>query len=86
RNRFQSGVFPGHWQPGAAFALRGAFVETDHGPYFYAPQSLVAEDGRRIIMAWMNMWDYPMPTKREAWAGCLTLPRELFERHGRLCQ
>ncbi len=34
----------------------------------------------------MNMWDSPMPTKREARAGCLTLPRELFERHGRLCQ
>ena len=86
RNRFQSGVLPGHWQPGAAFALSGAFEELDHGHDFYAPQSLVAEDGRRIIMAWMNMWDSPMPTKREAWAGCLTLPRELFERHGRLCQ
>ncbi|GHL43702.1 hypothetical protein ECZU28_36970 [Escherichia coli] len=29
-------------------------------------------------MARMNMWDSPMPTKREAWAGCLTLPRELL--------
>jgi beta-fructofuranosidase len=27
-----------------------------------------------------------MPTKREGWTGCLTLPRELFERNGRLCQ
>lgn len=27
-----------------------------------------------------------MPTKREGWTECLTLPRELFERNGRLCQ
>ncbi|WP_278183635.1 glycoside hydrolase family 32 protein [Vibrio misgurnus] len=86
RNRFQSGVLPGHWRPGSSFALAGEFEELDHGHDFYAPQSFVADDGRRIIMAWMNMWDSPMPTKREAWAGCLTLPRELYERNGRLCQ
>ncbi|MFM5063571.1 hypothetical protein ACEUBE_20795, partial [Aeromonas veronii] len=86
RNRFQSGVLPGHWQPGTAFAVTGEFEELDHGHDFYAPQSFVADDGRRIIMAWMNMWESPMPTKREAWAGCLTLPRELYERNGRLCQ
>lgn len=39
---------------------------------------MLAEDGRRIIMAWMNMWDSPVPTRSEAWAGCLTLPREVF--------
>ncbi|MGL4827418.1 MAG: glycoside hydrolase family 32 protein [Vibrionaceae bacterium] len=86
RNRFQSGVLSGHWQPGAAFALTGAFEELDHGHDFYAPQSFIAEDGRRMLMAWMNMWDSPMPTKREGWAGCLTLPRELVERDGRLYQ
>lgn len=32
------------------------------------------------------MWESPMPTKREGWAGCLTLPRELFEHNGHLCQ
>ncbi len=43
--------FTGSLAAGAAFALSGAFEELDHGHDFYAPQSPVAEDGRRIIMA-----------------------------------
>ncbi|HBC6373612.1 TPA: glycoside hydrolase family 32 protein [Escherichia coli] len=86
RNLFQSGVLAGRWKPGSVFALKGVFEELDYGHDFYAPQSMLAEDGRRIIIAWMNMWDSPVPTRREAWAGCLTLPREVFERDGRLCQ
>ena len=86
RNLFQSGVLAGSWKPGSVFALKGEFEELDYGHDFYAPQSMLAEDGRRIIMAWMNMWDSPVPTRSEAWAGCLTLPREVFERDGRLCQ
>ncbi|EHP6454197.1 glycoside hydrolase family 32 protein [Escherichia coli] len=86
RNLFQSGVLAGSWKPGSVFALKGGFEELDYGHDFYAPQSMLAEDGRRIIMAWMNMWDSPVPTRSEAWAGCLTLPREVFERDGRLCQ
>ncbi|HCP5033807.1 TPA: glycoside hydrolase family 32 protein [Escherichia coli] len=86
RNLFQSGVLAGSWKPSSVFALKGGFEELDYGHDFYAPQSMLAEDGRRIIMAWMNMWDSPVPTRSEAWAGCLTLPREVFERDGRLCQ
>ncbi|EFD0868920.1 glycoside hydrolase family 32 protein [Escherichia coli] len=86
RNLFQSGVLAGSWKPGSVFALKGGFEELDYGHDFYAPQSMLAEDGRRIIIAWMNMWDSPVPTRSEAWAGCLTLPREVFERDGRLCQ
>ena len=86
RNLFQSGVLAGSWKPGSVFALKGRFEELDYGHDFYAPQYMLAEDGRRIIMAWMNMWDSPVPTRSEAWAGCLTLPREVFERDGRLCQ
>ncbi|OJL51221.1 glycosyl hydrolase family 32 [Escherichia coli] len=86
RNLFQSGVLAGSWKPGSVFALKGGFEELDYGHDFYAPQSMLAEDGRRIIMAWMHMWDSPVPTRSEAWAGCLTLPREVFERDGRLCQ
>ncbi|HGY2266972.1 glycoside hydrolase family 32 protein [Morganella morganii] len=86
RNRFQSGTLRGHWQPGTVFAQTQKFQELDHGHDFYAPQSFTAQDGRRIIMAWMDMWESPMPSKQEGWAGCMTLPRELFERDGRLCQ
>lgn len=77
RNLFQSGILRGNWQPGADFIATHPFTELDHGHDFYAPQSLLAADGRRIIIGWMDMWQSPMPTKADNWCGCLTLPREL---------
>ena len=32
------------------------------------------------------MWESPMPSKREGWAGCMTLARELSESNGKLLQ
>lgn len=86
RNRFQSGVIPGVWSPGRIFAQSGPFTELDHGHDFYAPQSFCAKDGRRIIIGWMDMWESSMPSKREGWAGCMTLARELSESNGKLIQ
>ncbi|MFI8418167.1 glycoside hydrolase family 32 protein [Serratia sp. NPDC078593] len=77
RNRFQSGYFLGNWQPGAEFELIQPFVELDAGHDFYAPQTFVAADGRRMLFGWMDMWDSPMPSKAQGWAGALTVPREL---------
>jgi len=77
KNRFQSGYLRGQWRSGEAFKTTGPFVEMDHGHDFYAPQSFTAADGRRIVMGWMNMWDSPMPSQSEGWAGSLTLPREI---------
>lgn len=68
RNRFQSGVIPGMWSPGRLFAQSGHFTELDNGHDFYAPQSFLAKDGRRIVIGWMDMWESPMPSKREGWA------------------
>ncbi|ELI8661114.1 sucrose-6-phosphate hydrolase [Escherichia coli] len=86
RNRFQSGVIPGMWSPGRLFAQSGHFTELDNGHDFYAPQSFLAKDGRRIVIGWMDMWESPMPSKREGWAGCMTLARELSESNGKLLQ
>ncbi|CNF35363.1 glycoside hydrolase family 32 protein [Yersinia frederiksenii] len=77
RNLFQSGVLRGKWQPGADFTPSQPFTELDHGHDFYAPQSLLTPDGRRVIIGWMDMWQSPMPTKADNWCGCLSLPREL---------
>ncbi|CCG87082.1 beta-fructofuranosidase [Erwinia piriflorinigrans CFBP 5888] len=77
RNLFQSGYLLGKWQPESEFVVEEAFQELDGGHDFYAPQSFLAEDGRRIIFAWMDMWESAMPSKKDFWAGCLTLPREL---------
>lgn len=83
---FQSGVIPGMWSPGRLFAQSGHFTELDNGHDFYAPQSFLAKDGRRIVIGWMDMWESPMPSKREGWAGCMTLARELSESNGKLLQ
>ncbi|KOC90488.1 glycoside hydrolase family 32 protein [Winslowiella iniecta] len=84
RNLFQSGYLRGEWQPGDDFVISHAFSELDHGHDFYAPQSFLAADGRRIIIAWMDMWESVMPSKAGGWAGCMTLPRELRLQNDRL--
>ncbi|MCX7774228.1 MAG: GH32 C-terminal domain-containing protein, partial [Clostridia bacterium] len=58
----------------------------DYGFDFYAPQVLVDASGRRIMTAWMDMWQSPMPTASldHYWAGAMILPRELNLRDGKL--
>ena len=53
--------------------------EIDYGFDFYAPQTLIDNKGRRIMIAWMQMWDRKFPTNElgHNWAGCMTIPREL---------
>lgn len=77
RNRFQSGYLLGHWRPDGDFTVTQPFCELDAGHDFYAPQTFSAADGRRLLFAWMDMWESPMPSKAHRWAGALTLPREL---------
>ncbi|PWL00668.1 beta-fructofuranosidase [Pantoea allii] len=77
RNLFQSGYLLGEWQPGEAFTHDGQFIELDHGHDFYAPQSFLTPDGRRIVIGWLDMWESPMPEQQDGWAGMLSLPREL---------
>ncbi|WP_392565626.1 sucrose-6-phosphate hydrolase [Utexia brackfieldae] len=77
RNRFQAGYLIGKWKPGSPFEITQTFTEFDNGHDFYAPQSFVAADGRRILIAWMDMWESAMPSKADKWAGILSLPREV---------
>lgn len=77
RNLFQSGCLVGDWQPGKPFVRTQVFAEMDHGHDFYAPQSFLSPDGRRIVIGWMDMWESPLPEQQDGWAGLLTLPREL---------
>ena len=64
------------------------WVQTlDSGLDFYAPQSVVAPDGRRILIGWMENWETVNRTpRRHRWFGRMSLPREAFLREGRLCQ
>ena len=65
--------------------------ETDHaidyGIDFYAPQTLLTPDGRRVMIAWMQNWDtLAIKKPKFTWYGQMTLPRELSVRNGRLYQ
>ena len=56
------------------------YKDLDYGSNFYAAQTFIDKKGRRIMFAWMNMWDKEMPEKKEGWAGAMTIPRELILR------
>ncbi len=59
----------------------------DYGLDFYAPQTLLTPDGRRVMVAWMQNWETSNCQPRDArFFGQMTLPRELHVRDGRLIQ
>lgn len=76
-NLFQNGYFVGHFNYDSHQFTRNHFKELDHGHDFYAPQTMLAPDGRRILIGWMAMWNNAMPEQVDGWSGALTLPREL---------
>ena len=60
----------------------------DYGIDFYAPQTILTPDGRRVMIGWMQNWDTCKVTGYEErpWFGQMSLPRELSIRDGRLYQ
>ena len=59
----------------------------DYGIDFYAPQTVVAPDGRRIMIGWMQNWDtYNLHSPERPWFGQMSLPREISVKDGRLLQ
>ncbi|MBC6976085.1 sucrose-6-phosphate hydrolase [Bacillus sp. Xin] len=68
------------------FMSHGSFHELDRGFDFYAPQTTVDSEGRRIVVGWMGLPEINYPTDKNGWAHCLTLPRELLVRGDKLIQ
>lgn len=62
--------------------------EIDHGLDFYAPQTIRDDQGRRILIAWMQMWQrtYVTSVLGHGWNGGMTFPRELHLQDGYLVQ
>jgi len=60
----------------------------DYGADFYAPQTILAPDGRRIMIGWMQNWDTCGHNDEPdiKWFGQMTVPREISIRDGRLIQ
>lgn len=65
------------------------FKEFDRGFDFYAPQTFLAPDGRRIIIGWFGLPDVPYKNQTEEeenWVHCLTIPRTLEYKENKLWQ
>jgi beta-fructofuranosidase len=58
----------------------------DYGLDFYAPQTLETEDGRRIMIGWLQSWDNHLYPHSMGWSGSMSIPRELKINQGRLYQ
>lgn len=66
--------------------VHGLFQELDQGHDFYAAQTMLTPDGRRIMIGWLNMWDNEMLEQADGWAGALTLHQELVYKNEHLYQ
>ena len=59
----------------------------DDGPDFYAAQTILSPDGRRILIGWMQSWEtVDVQEKGCRYFGQMSLPRELTLRDGKLYQ
>ena len=68
--------------------IPGHHQAIDYGIDFYAPQTILTPDGRRVMIGWMQNWDTCKVTGYEErpWFGQMSLPRELSIQNGRLYQ
>lgn len=73
-----AGYLVGRFDTQAATFAHAAFHSLDRGFDFYAPQTLLDPNGRRLLIGWMGLPSQPhTPTVAFGWTHCLTLPREL---------
>lgn len=89
-NDFHAGdgtiYFLGNFEKEKAVFTEKTVRAMDMGLDFYAPQTMVTSDGRRIMIAWMQSWCAKWFDERDGFCGMMTLPRELRIRNGILCQ
>ena len=78
----------GTYDRAAGIFKRCSAQTIDHGIDFYAPQTMQAPDGRRIMIAWMQNWDTCNTSgyRDLPWFGQMTIARELSLRDGKLYQ
>ena len=65
-------------------SLPDEYQMVDYGGDFYAPQSNLDEDGRRVMIAWMRM---PKPVESKdgtQWTGMMCLPRVVGIKNGQV--
>ena len=87
QNLNESGYFPVEGR--LEDSRLGEFAEWDMGFDFYAPQTFLDPQGRRILIGWLGMDNrvYGNATTKLGWQHCLTIPREVtLGENGRLRQ
>lgn len=77
----------GSYDPTEETFIEQADQAVDYGIDFYAMQTILSQDGRRIMIGWMQNWDtIGTHDSRDPWFGQMSLPRELRIREGKLYQ
>lgn len=78
KNLYQTGYLVGRFDyVSKMFTVLTDFQELDHGHDFYATQSILDPKGRRIVIAWFDMWENVYPERNHGWTGQMTIPRTL---------
>lgn len=88
QNLYQSGYYELEGDFDGDYQLKN-FKEWDRGFDFYAPQTFVDEQGRRLLIGWVGMPDEPEqtnPTVEYGWQNAMTVPREVFLKDGKVMQ
>lgn len=87
QNVYQNGYFTLERNEEGQF-VADHFHTFDHGFDFYAPQSLIDDQGRRILIGWLAVPDapYTYPEVEEGWIHTLSLPRELTKKDNQIYQ
>ena len=90
KERFQNIYQSGYSVLTQAEDPAASFTEWDMGFDFYAPQTFLSEDGRRILIGWAGLPDTENTHRNlsvaNGWQHCLTLPRELTVKDGKVFQ
>lgn len=76
----------GSFDPQTHHFQRQQVQAIDYGLDFYAPQTTLTPDGRRVMIGWMQNWDTCAPPAGAKYFAQMSLPRELSIRAGRLIQ
>lgn len=89
-----------HIEKHGVFCIIGDFIKAenrfieknkllvDYGKDFYAPQTTVTPDGRRVMIGWLQNWSNISDYRNDdyLWFGEMSLPRELSYKNGKLFQ
>lgn len=70
------------------FCAQTPMRDIDRGLDFYAPQTCLAPDGRRLLIGWAHAWgcETPMHKLGHGWTGTMTLMRECWIKNDSLYQ